>query len=175
LDSNDFRLVADHHQWVCDYFDHGLTAVAHIKSIMATKTPDYAFLDHTADLGINVRGKDLKDLFETAAKAMIHLMIVGESQAKASDMKITVSGLDLPDLLVRWLGEILYLIEGEYLVVTSIHIDFLSLSRLDAALKTVPFDPTVHEITSEIKAVTYHQIQVKEKGSFWEAQVIFDT
>ncbi len=167
--------MADHHLWVYDYFDHGLSAAAHIKSIMATKTPDYAFLDHTADLGINVRGKDLKDLFETAAKAMIHLMIVGESQAKASDMKITVSGLDLPDLLVRWLGEILYLLEGEYLVVTSIHIDFLSLSRLDAALKTVPFDPTVHEIISEIKAVTYHQIQVKEKESFWEAQVIFDT
>jgi SHS2 domain-containing protein len=142
---------------------------------MATKTPDYAFLDHTADLGINVHGEDLKNLFETAAKALMHLMIGGESQAKTSDMNITVSGQDLPDLLVRWLGEILYLFEGEDLVVTSIHIDFLSLSRLDAALKTVPFDPTVHRIHSEIKAVTYHQIQVIEKGSVWEAQVIFDT
>jgi len=141
---------------------------------MAIKTPDYAFLDHTADLGINVRGEGLKDLFETAAKALMHLMIGGESQGKTSDMNITVSGQDLPDLLVRWLGEILYLFDGEDLVVTSIHIDFLSLSRLDAALKTVPFDPSVHEIHSEIKAVTYHQIQVIEKGSFWEAQIIFD-
>ena len=142
---------------------------------MATKTPDYAFLDHTADLGINVRGEDLKNLFETAAKALRHLMIGGESQAKTSDMNITVSGQDLPDLLVRWLGEILYLFEGEDLVVTSIHIGFLSLSRLDAALKTVPFDPTLHKIHNEINAVTYHQIQVIEKGSTWEAQVIFDT
>ena len=142
---------------------------------MTTKNPDYAFLDHTADLGISVRGKDLKNLFETAAKALMHLMIEGESQAKTSDMNITVSGQDLPDLLVRWLGEILYLFEGEDLVVTSIHIDFLSLFRLDAALKTVPFDPTVHEMLSEIKAVTYHQIQVIEKNPLWEAQVIFDT
>ena len=142
---------------------------------MATKTPDYSFLDHTADLRINVRGMDLKDLFETAAKALMHLMIGGESQANASDMNITISGQDLPDLLVRWLGEILYIFHGEDLVVTSIHIDSLSLSRVSAALKTVPFDPTVHEILSEIKAVTYHQIQVMEKESFWEAQIIFDT
>lgn len=142
---------------------------------MAPKTPKYALLDHTADMGINVRGEDLKGLFEAAAKALMHLMIRGNSLAKTSDMNITVSGQDLPDLLVRWLGEILYLFEGEGLVVTYIHIDFLSVSRLDASLKTVPFDPTVHEILSEIKAVTYHQAQVIEKRSFWEAQVIFDT
>ncbi len=143
--------------------------------MMASKTPDYTFLDHTADLGIKVRGDDLKDLFETAAKSLMHLMIGGESQAKTSNMRITVAGQDLPDLLVRWLGEILYLFEGENLVATSIHIEFLSNSRLDAVLKIVPFDHTAHEIQSVIKAVTYHQIQVIEKGSFWEAQVIFDT
>jgi SHS2 domain-containing protein len=158
-------------------FEHGLAAAAHIKikGIMATKTPDYTFFDHTADLGIIVRGEDLKDLFETAAKALMHLMIGGESQAKTSDTSITVSGQDLPDLLVRWLGEILYLFEGEGRVITSIHIDYLSPARLDAVLKTVTFDPTFHEIMSEIKAVTFHQAQVIEKGSFWEAKVIFDT
>ena len=142
---------------------------------MANRSLDYTFLDHTADLGIIVRGEDLKNLFETAARALMHLMIGGESQAKPMDMNITVSGQDLPDLLVRWLGEILYLFEGEDLVVTFIHIGFLSLTRLDAALKTVPFDPTTHKIHNEIKAVTYHQVQVIEKGSGWEAQVIFDT
>jgi len=142
---------------------------------MATKPPDYALLDHTADLGIIVRGEDLKNLFETAAKALIHLMIRGQSQAKPTDMDITVSGQDLPDLLVRWLGEILYFFEGEDFVVTFIHIHFLSPTRLDALLKTVPFDPTVHRIQNEIKAVTYHQVQVLKKGSVWEAQVIFDT
>jgi len=142
---------------------------------MATQPPGYAFLDHTADLGINVRGEDLKSLFETAAKALMHLILEGESQAKTTDMNITVSGQDLPDLLVRWLGEILYLFEGEGLVVTFVRIGFISPTRLDAALRTVPFDPAVHKIHHEIKAVTYHQIQVTEKGSFWEAQVIFDT
>ncbi len=142
---------------------------------MAIHIPDYTLLNHTADLGIKVRGVDLKDLFETAAKALMHLMTRGESPGITTEMNITVSGQDLPDLLVRWLGEILYLLEGEDLVVTSVHIDSIFPSRLDATLQMIPFDPAFHRIRHEIKAVTYHQIQVMNKGSIWEAQVIFDT
>ena len=145
------------------------------QNIMTLKPPDYTLLDHTADLGMIVRGEDLKSLFETAAGALMHLTIRGESQTKPTDMNITVSGQDLADLLVRWLGEILYIFEGEDLVVTFIDIDFISITRLDAILKTVPFEPTLHKIHNVIKAVTYHQALVKKKGSAWEAQVIFDT
>ena len=141
---------------------------------MNTTIPDYTLLDHTADLGIKLRGTDLKNLFEAAGLTLMHLMIRGESSGKAHSINISVSGKDLADLMVRWLGEILYLFEGEHLVVTSIHIDSVSLSRLGATLKTVPFDPQVHEILSEVKAVTYHQIEVTNKGKYWEARVIFD-
>jgi SHS2 domain-containing protein len=89
-------------------------------------------------------------------------------------MKISVSGGDLADLMVRWLGEILYLFEGDDLVVTSISIDSLTPSQLEATLETVPYDPEIHEILNEIKAVTYHQIEVSNKGDIWEARVIFD-
>ena len=142
--------------------------------VMSTTTPDYTLLDHTADLGIKIRGTDLKDLFESAGKALIHLMLKGATPGKTSSMKITVSGEDLADLMVRWLGEILYLFEGENLVVNYINIHDITPYRLEATLKTVPFDPQVHEILSEIKAVTYHQIEVANKGDQWEARVIFD-
>ena len=142
--------------------------------VMSTTTPDYTLLDHTADLGIKIRGTDLKNLFESAGKALIHLMLRGMNPKKASTMKISVAGEDLADLMVRWLGEILYLFEGENLVVNSIDIHDITPYRLEAALKTVPFDPKVHEILSEIKAVTYHQIEVANKGNEWEARVIFD-
>ncbi len=141
---------------------------------MSRRPPDYTLLDHTADLGIKVRGIDLKDLFETAARALMHLMVKGQSPSTPTSMKISLSGEDLADLMVRWLGEILYLFEGENLVVTSTHMDALSSSHLEATLETVPFEPEIHEILSEIKAVTYHQIEVTEKGNAWEARVIFD-
>jgi len=134
----------------------------------------YTLLDHTADLGVRIWGTDLKTLFENGGKTLIHLMLRGESPQKALPKTILLSGDDLADLMVRWLGEILYLLEGEKLVVTSIRIVDVRPSCLEAALKTVPFDPAFHEILTEIKAVTYHQIEVMQKGDRWETQVIFD-
>ena len=141
---------------------------------MTTKIPDYTLLDHTADIGIRVRGTDLKNLFENAGMALMHLMLRGEPSTKNSSLKISVSGEDLSDLMVRWLGEILYLFEGDNLVVSSIKIHSVTPFRVEATLETAPFDPKIHKILSEIKAVTYHQIEVAYKGSRWEARVIFD-
>jgi SHS2 domain-containing protein len=131
-------------------------------------------LDHTADLGIRVYGTDLIDLFEGAGRALMHLMVKAEIPNKTRSVKISVSGEDLADLMVRWLGEILYLFAGENLVVTSIRMGSVSASHLDATLETTPFEPEIHEILSEIKAVTYHQIEVTEIANGWEAKVIFD-
>ncbi len=142
--------------------------------VMSTTAPDYTLLDHTADLGIRVRGTDLKDLFESAGRALMHLMVRGKIPSKTTSMKISISGEDLADLMVRWLGEILYLFAGENLVVTSIRIGSISSAHLAATLETAPLEPEVHEILSEIKAVTYHQIEVTETADGWEAIVIFD-
>ncbi len=131
-------------------------------------------MDHTADLGIRVYGTDLKDLFEGAGRALMHLMVKAEIPSKTHSMKMSVSGEDLADLMVRWLGEILYLFSGENLVVTSIRMGSVSSSHLEATLETAPFEPEIHETLREIKAVTYHQIEVTETADGWEAKVIFD-
>jgi SHS2 domain-containing protein len=141
---------------------------------MTAKDPEYVLLDHTADLRVAFRGPDLRALFENAAKALMDLMLMGVSSETSAPVAISVAGDDLPDLMVRWLGEILYLLEGEGRVVISLEINRLSTTILDATVNTVPFDPAVHEIRNDIKAVTYHQIEVAEKGDHWEAKVIFD-
>ena len=46
---------------------------------MDSGKPDFSLLDHTADMGILVRGKNLKDLFKTAAKSMTYIMLTGHS------------------------------------------------------------------------------------------------
>jgi len=141
---------------------------------MHSDRPDYSIIDHTADLGITVRGTDIKNLFKEAARSITHLMVRATPAKETGTVRLSVAGCDSADLMVRWLGEILYLLQGENKVVTHIGIDFISPSRLDATLKTVPFDPNTDEILYEIKAVTYHQIEVTEKGDHWEARIIFD-
>ncbi|MFC1863632.1 archease [Thermodesulfobacteriota bacterium] len=141
---------------------------------MNSVSPEYTLIDHTADLGITVQGNDLADLFQKSGNALTHLLIEDCSSKKPNPMKISISGNDLEDLMVRWLGEILYLFEGEGQVVSSIRINSISDKRLHAILELTPFAPLTHKILREIKAVTYHQIKVAKKDDIWETNVIFD-
>ncbi len=130
--------------------------------------------DHTADLGLVVKGKGLNMLFQNASDAMMQIMLKRGPVKNGKSMKISVHGSDLPDLMVRWLGEILYLFEGENKLVTQTKITKITPNYLDAEIQTIPFSPAHHEVLCEIKAVTYHQIEVKQHCGLWQARIIFD-
>jgi SHS2 domain-containing protein len=134
----------------------------------------YRFIEHTADLGVVVYGEDSIDLFQKAAEVLMDLMLGVTPHGNSSPLTISVSGDDLEDLMVRWLGEILYLFEGEGLVMTGAHVDDITPGRIRATLETIPFDPERHDIFHAIKAVTYHQLYVGQKADRWEARIIFD-
>jgi len=134
----------------------------------------YQIIDHTADLGIIVEGTDEKNLFIRAAQAMADLMVKGDISKKTVIKDLSLQGEDFPDLMVKWLGEILYLFHGEKLLVHSIKIKSISPIQLESKLDLTHFDPEKHEILREIKAVTYHQISVDKVNDGWQARIIFD-
>ncbi len=134
----------------------------------------YQTIDHTADLGVIVKGPDVKNLFIFAAQAMIDLMVKGDIGEGIATRDIFIEAEDFPDLMVRWLGEILYLFEGENLIVNSIKIKSISPTKLKSILTLTSFDPEHHQVIREIKAVTYHQISVDKTKDGWQAKVIFD-
>jgi len=134
----------------------------------------YQVIDHTADLGIIVKGPDVKSLFIHAARAMTDLMVKGDISKETVIKDVLVEGEDFPDLMVRWLGEILYLFDGENLIVNSIKIKSISPTKLKSILTLTSFEPEHHQVIREIKAVTYHQISVDKTKDGWQAKVIFD-
>jgi len=134
----------------------------------------YQIIDHTADLGIIVEGTDEKNLFIRAAQAMTDLMVEGDISKKTVIKDVLVEGEDLPDLMVRWLGEVLYLFDGEKLIVNSIEIKSISPITLKSTLTLTSFEPEHHQVIREIKAVTYHQISVDKVNDRWQARIIFD-
>ncbi|UCH07016.1 MAG: archease [Deltaproteobacteria bacterium] len=135
---------------------------------------NYEIIDHTADLGIVVKGGKIKELFVNAANAMTDLMVKADISEKGIKRKLIVEGEDLPDLMVRWLSEILYLFSGEHILVSAMEIGSINPTRLHSILSVVSLEKSRHEILREIKGVTYHQIAVEETGDGWEARVIFD-
>ena len=142
--------------------------------MMNSKYPSYEIINHTADLGIIVKGRNIRELFVNAANAMIDLMVKADIHDKGATRNLIVEGQDLPDLMVRWLSEILYLFNGEHKLVRAIEIGSISSTRLQSELNVVSLNRTRHEILREIKAVTYHQISVEETVEGWEARIIFD-
>jgi SHS2 domain-containing protein len=144
---------------------------------MIMKVPSYTLVDHTADLGIQIQAPNLEELFINAGIVLMDLLLKRKTwiQNKSPEpVTITLNGIDIEDLMVRWLGEILYIFEAEQRVVLAINIETLNQKELKAQLTTIPFDDRSYEINHEIKAITYHQIKVAPKGKVWEARVIFD-
>jgi len=142
---------------------------------MDKETTSFELLNHTADLGMLVRGKDLQELFTAGATALTDLMVKRISDLPPRQVSLTVDGDDLTDAFIRWLGEILYLLDGERLIVTGISALKISPSgHVEATVLAAPFDFEKDEIIHEIKAVTYHQASVKQTDNGWEARVIFD-
>jgi SHS2 domain-containing protein len=133
----------------------------------------FEFIDHTADAGIRVEAPTLEDLFETAGLAFSELVTSVDSLDCRMERHFRLQEDDLETLLVSWLQELLYLLDTEDLVFGRFQVKIHDLS-LEATAWGEPFDPSIHTIKTEIKAVTYHQLEVARSELGWQAQVIFD-
>lgn len=136
-----------------------------------TGQPPVEVIEHTADWSIRVRADDLPGLFARAAQGMAYLL-AGDLAAVAQTHteQIAVAGIDAVDLLVAWLGELAYLAEQDGLVFTTI--DALDLSP-DSLTATVRGGRPA-ELLKHIKAVTYHDLSIRDTGDGLETTIVFD-
>lgn len=138
------------------------------------RTAIYTLIDHTADLGIVVYGEDIPRLFTNAAWALFDVISDATTIRPQHSLTITLDAIDREDLLVQWLGELLYLYDTQRFLCCDATFTVLEPTRLEATIHGETLDESRHPIDTEIKAVTYHQIAVEQAGTGWQAQVIFD-
>lgn len=147
---------------------------------MAAPGRAYEELDHTADLRIALYGETLEALFANGALALFDLLVDGESGGGGdTPWSLRVEGDDLEDLLVRWLGELLYRFEVDGCFVTAVEACRIGEPTeggrtLEARVRGDRIEPGGVTLRNEIKAVTYHRISVRPKDSGWRAEVVFD-
>ena len=134
----------------------------------------YRQFDHTADLGVEAFGKTPKELFANAAFAVFDILSDLKHVNPIVEKKVVVDGDGWEDLLINYLREILYLYNGEGLLLKEFSIDVINERHLEGRVSGEPFNPARHRINTEIKAVTYHQATVKEERGVWQGRVIFD-
>ena len=135
---------------------------------------EYELIDHTADVGIKAYGKTLAEAFENAAKAMFNIITDSSEIESVGQYNIVLEAPDLNQLLVDWLSELLFLNTARNQVFGFFKIQLDEKNKkLTATVFGEKFDLSKHKIGSEIKAVTYHMLEVKDKKPY-HVQVLFD-
>jgi SHS2 domain-containing protein len=134
----------------------------------------YRFLDHTADLRIEVEADTLAGLFVEGAAALFDITAGIESVRIREFREVRASGDDAGELFVDWLRELLYCFTGEGMLFSRFEIMVLSETEIRARCGGEPFLGRRHEVKCEIKAVTYHGLEITRCGEKFRASVVFD-
>lgn len=131
-------------------------------------------IDHTADLAIEAGAPDLESLFDRCAAGMTSLLAEGEAPAPKLEHPIAAAGGDLPELLVDFLRQILWLHVSTGFLYAEARFDRFAESALAGVVRGEPVDPERHTLIREIKAVTYHALEVTAEPGRCRARIVFD-
>jgi SHS2 domain-containing protein len=134
----------------------------------------YEVFEHTADVGIHAYGSTLAELFVHAAQGMESMMVAPEQVRSLTSREIAVEGHDSVSLLIAWLNELIFLFDTEYLLLRDFVIDEISETHLTARASGEAYDAQRHDLSSAIKAVTWHEAAVTRSNEGYKARIIFD-
>ncbi len=132
----------------------------------------YKILEHTADVRIRAQGDSLRELFESAVFGMMEILKPNVSAgAPAVEKIVALEAEDTTALLIDFLNDVLYSACTNKETYDKIIFKKLTPRALEATLFGVP----ALSFGEDIKAVTYHEADVKqnEQGK-WETLLIFD-
>jgi len=134
----------------------------------------FSFLNHTADVGIKVWAESLEALFEESAYALFSLITNLEKVTPKEPLLIEAEGKDYEELLVTWLNELLYHHETKNMLFSRFKVLELALPSLRAQIKGEYFFSEKHEILTPVKAITYHNLEIRETEKGFEVEIILD-
>jgi len=133
----------------------------------------YVFLNHTADIGISVSALNLEELFVSSAHGLAEIMFTISKKINLKQTKtIIINEDDLNALLVSWLSEFIYIFETEKLCLFKIKNIEIKNTTLKAEVEFI--DANLVELKKEVKAVTYHQLNVQNQNNSWNTKIFFD-
>lgn len=132
----------------------------------------YELIDHTADVGLKAYGQSLEEAFSHIAQGMFDLITDHSPVQSVGEYSISLEAPDLEQLLVDWLSELLFLHSAKNLVFGDFKVTIKNTS-LTAHIYGEEFQIPKHQIGMEIKAVTYHLVEVHNKSPYF-VQILFD-
>ena len=137
----------------------------------------YRFVDHTADVAVDLTGRTVEDLFASAAQALTDTITRLDAVRPLVTQSVTLESGALDDLLVDWLNELLYRFEVQNVLVSDATVTITSAAdrwHLGGTIAGEPFDPSRHPSRVLVKSATYHGLHVAQTADEWTARIVFD-
>ena len=137
----------------------------------------YKQIDHTADIAFEVSGESLEELFKASSKAWLTSVVDVTIFSQSENKKIELNSFSIEQLLVDFLSELNFnLFTKKWLCYS---VDDLSIEKkedvwsLIATLTGNNISPEIH-LKHEIKAITFHQMNIKKSGKDFSTLLVFD-
>ncbi|MCJ7723368.1 MAG: archease [Anaerolineales bacterium] len=126
-------------------------------------------IPHTADLALRIWADDLPGLFVEAARGLNVLSGVHLSDKPIQCQTLDIESEDSESLLVAFLTELVYLTEQEN----------MAFDKFDLSIKNNHLHAELHgsslvSLTKNIKAVTFHNLQIQRIPSGLQVEIVFD-
>jgi SHS2 domain-containing protein len=125
----------------------------------------YEFIEHTADIGIKAYGESVEESFANAALGMFNVMTDVSKVEPVGEYDVKVESDNLENLLVDWLGELLFLHETQDVLLSEFDVKIEDLS-LTAKVRGETLDRKKHELKDDVKAITYHMLEVNQEEGY---------
>lgn len=134
----------------------------------------YEQFPHTADIGIRVYGRDLKELFANAAFAMFDILADLEGMEGDIRHEFELSAAGCEELLVGWLDELLYYFYTRQVIFYRFDILEITEKNLRAAAFGRPVGANRNRLKTEIKAATYYGLDIKKTEEGYQVEIVLD-
>ena len=134
----------------------------------------YEVFEHTADLGLRIRAATLEALFADAARGLGAVITGDLAQIRpTSEEWFVIAGTDPVWLLYDLVGEVHAAFELRRMLFCDFQVS-RDATGLQVVARGEPYDPAVHTLAHEVKAITQHELDVRHDAAGWEATVIVD-
>jgi SHS2 domain-containing protein len=130
-------------------------------------------IDHSGDVGIEATGADFVALLENLTQGLFALQYRGPV-GREIERTIEVSSQSHADVVVDWLSEVIALCGARGELYSQVEVGEASEGGARGILRGERFNEAQHQPRFDVKAVTYHKLDVTHDDHGWHARVIFD-
>jgi len=138
---------------------------------------EYDYFETTADIGIEVVSNSIEDAFINSALATMNLVTDVEKMDTTINKEVQITSEDLYALLYDWITEVIMLMNCDFFIASKYDLKITKNDDkyiLKATLYGDIYDTDKYNYKTEVKAITYHLMQIDNLDDKYHVKFIVD-